>query len=143
MEMPRTSRAARKRQVNDLRNMHANGSARNTTGPNRVTDNYRPGQEQFEALFHFDGPPMQDAPEAENPPKRHRAAGGDFYRPSLRLHRLPSREPPPKTDAAFRHGFATLGRKYSPPPASSRSSEIPKAERKKRASKAQRRRQHL
>src|ERR1700733_2510557 len=142
METARTKRTARRRQVNDLRNLHANGSARNTTGPNRVTDTYRSGQEQGEALSHFDNSPMQDAPEAENPPKRHRVADGDFYRPSLRPHRLPSCEPPPKTDAAFRHGFATLGRKHSPPPASPRPSEIPKAERKQKASK-ERKRQRL
>jgi hypothetical protein len=141
--MARTKRAARKRQVNDLRNLHANGSARNTTGLNRVTDTYRPGQEQGEALSHFDDSPIQDAPEAENPPKRHRAADGDFYRPSLRPHRLPSCEPPPKTDAAFQHSFATLGRKHSPPSASPRPSEIPKAERKQKASKAQIKRQLL
>jgi hypothetical protein len=110
----------------------------NTTGPNRVTDTYRPGQEQGEALLHFDDPPMQDAHEAENPPKRHKAADGDFYRPSLRPHRLPSCEPPPKTDAAFRHGFAISGHKHSPPPASPRPSEIPKAERNKRLRKKER-----
>jgi hypothetical protein len=142
METARTKRTARRRQVNDLRNLHANSSARNTTGPNRVTDTYRPGQEQGEALLHFDDPPMQDAHETENPSKRHKAADGDFYRPSLRPHPLPSCEPPPKTDAAFRHGFAILGHKHLPPPASPRPSEIPKAERKQKASK-ERKRQRL
>ena len=141
--MARTKRAARKRQVNDLRNLHANGSARNTTGPNRVTDTYRPCQEQDESLSHFDDQAMLDAPEAENPPKRHRAADGDFYRPSLRPHRLPSYEPPPETDTAFRHGFATSRRKHSPPPASQRPSETPKAGRKQKAPKAQRKTQRL
>jgi hypothetical protein len=143
MEMAHTKHAARRRQVDDLRNLHANSSARNTTGSNRVTDTYRPGQEQGEALPHFDDPPMQDAHEAENPPKRHRVADSDFYRPSFRSHRLPSCEPPPKIDAAFRHRFAILGRKHSPPPASPRPSEIPRAERKQKASKAQRKRQLL
>jgi hypothetical protein len=141
--MARTKRAARKCLVNDLRNLHANDSASDTAGPNGVTDSYRPGQEQDKALSHFGDQPMQDAPETENPPKRRRAADGDFYRPSLHPHQLPSYEPPPETDATFRHGFITLGRKHSPPPASSRPSELPKAERKQKASKAQRKRQRL
>jgi hypothetical protein len=141
--MTRTKRAARKHLVNDLRNLHANGSASDTTGPNRVTNSDRPGQEQDKAVSRFDDQPMQDAPETENPPKRRRAADGDFYRPSLRPHRLPSYEPPPETDATFRHGFTTLGRMHSPPPASSRPSELPKAERRQKASKAQRKRHRL
>jgi hypothetical protein len=138
MEIARTKRAARKHLVNDLRNLHANCSASDTTGPYRATDSYRPGQEQDKALSHFDDQPMQDAPETENPPKRRRAAVGDFDRPSLRPHRLPSHESPLETGATFRHSFTTLGRKHSPPPASSRPSELPKAERKQKASKAQR-----
>src|ERR1700722_443090 len=92
MEIARTKRAVRKCLVNDLRNLHANGSASDTTGPNGVTDSYRPGQEQDKAPSHFDDQPMQDAPETENPPKRRRAADGDFYRPSLHPHQLRSYE---------------------------------------------------
>jgi hypothetical protein len=141
--MAPTMRAVHKRLANDLRNVNANGSTSDITGPNRVGDSDTPGQEQDEALSRFGDQPMQDAPKAENPPKRRRAADGYFYRPSSHPHQLPSYGPPPETDAAFRHVFATLERKHSPPPAPLHPGEWPKAKRKLKVPKDERRRERL
>jgi hypothetical protein len=108
----------------------AKGSARNNTEPDRVTDSYRPGQRQDENKNFLGDQPMQDTSEIENPPKRRRAIDGDFYRPSLRPRPLPSYEPPPESDAAFRNNFAALGRKRSPKPPTQPRPTLQRGERK-------------
>ena len=92
-------------------------------------DSYRPGQEPKESPL--DDPPMQDVAETDHPPKRRRAADGDFYRPSLRPRPLPPYEPPAETDAG--HNTVALGRRRSPQPSTTRPQKrpkLPKAERK-------------
>jgi hypothetical protein len=88
----------------------------NKTGPDRVTDSYRPGQERVEDPFYFDDQPMQDVPETENPSKRRKAADGDFYRPSLRPRPLPPYVRPLDSDGAFPHGLSTQERIKMPSP---------------------------